>query len=272
MTTFTRIRINPRHRAARHALAFERAHPRHRPTGGGRRVPDGNQQRTLWRLDPGHTVHALYIVSSGYVNAAVIQEQLGAELSDIATCSYDPFLGQLATGQQWRFRLKANPTKNIGSCQPGVRGKRIPITKQDEQIEWLTRQASRCGFHVPINRLDVPRGHRQGFRRRLVHEAGPAGDVAFGHLRRIPGHRRPGSVPWQALITGIGRGRGVRIRPAHHRPGPPIRPRTTCRQEPEMADVPGIKPPPLTSLSRGRRIVCRSCMRSIAWSTATATP
>ncbi|WP_288923315.1 type I-E CRISPR-associated protein Cas6/Cse3/CasE, partial [uncultured Bifidobacterium sp.] len=138
MTTFTRIRINPRHRAARHALASnERIHAIvQRATAAG--SPDGDQQRTLWRLDPGHTVHALYIVSSGYVNAAVIQEQLGAELSDIATCSYDPFLAQLATGQQWRFRLKANPTKNIGSRQPGIRGKRIPITKQDEQIEWLT--------------------------------------------------------------------------------------------------------------------------------------
>lgn len=148
MTTFTRIRINPRHRAARHALASnERIHAIvQRAAASG--SPDANQPRTLWRLDPGRTAHALYIVSDGYVNAAVIQEQFGAELSDITTCSYDPFLAQLATGQQWRFRLKANPTKSIGSRQPGIRGKRIPITKQDEQIEWLTRQASRCGFHM----------------------------------------------------------------------------------------------------------------------------
>ena len=115
MTTFTRIRINPRHRAARHALASnERIHAIvQRAAASG--SPDANQPRTLWRLDPGHATHALYIVSDGYVNAAVIQEQFGTELSDIATCSYDPFLAQLATGQQWRFRLKANPTKSIGS-------------------------------------------------------------------------------------------------------------------------------------------------------------
>ena len=207
MTTFTRIRITPRHRAARHALASnERIHAIvQRATAAG--SPDGDQQRTLWRLDPGHTVHALYIVSSGYVNAAVIQEQLGAELSDIATCSYDPFLAQLATGQQWRFRLKANPTKNIGSRQPGIRGKRIPITKQDEQIEWLTRQASRCGFHVPINRLDVPEviirdsgavSFMRQDRQVTLHSAIFDGFLAIDD----PAAFR------QALITGIGRGRG----------------------------------------------------------------
>ena len=207
MTTFTRIRINPRHRAARHALASnERIHAIvQRATAAG--SPDGDQQRTLWRLDPGHTVHALYIVSSGYVNAAVIQEQLGAELWDIAIRTNDPFLAQLATGQQWRFRLKANPTKNIGSRQPGIRGKRIPITKQDEQIEWLTRQASRCGFHVPINRLDVPEviirdsgavSFMRQDRQVTLHSAIFDGFLAIDD----PAAFR------QALITGIGRGRG----------------------------------------------------------------
>ena len=177
----------------------------------------------------------------------MIQEQFGAELSDIATCSYDPFLAQLATGQQWRFRLKANPTKSIGSRQPGIRGKRIPITKQDEQIEWLTRQASRCGFHIPINRLDVPEV--------IVRDSGA---VSFMRQdRQVTLHSAifdgflaiddPAAFR-QALITGIGRGRGYGF------------------------GLLTIVPVPNPASSRGRRTGCRSCMRSIAWSTVTATP
>ncbi len=88
--------------------------PKHDPVH-----PHTHQPRTLWRLDPGHATHALYIVSDDYVNAAVIQEQFGAELSDIATCSYDPFLGQLATGQQWRFAPARHPRQTHPDHQTG---------------------------------------------------------------------------------------------------------------------------------------------------------
>lgn len=155
MTMFTRIRINPRHRAARHALASsERIHAIVQRTAGV--DPAGTGRRTLWRLDPGRSEHALYLVTDGHVSAAVLQEQLGCDLADIASCSYEPFLGRLATGQQWRFRLKANPTKSLGSREHGKRGRRVPITDQSEQIGWLERQASQAGFHIPINRLEVP--------------------------------------------------------------------------------------------------------------------
>lgn len=209
MTMFTRIRIDPRRRTARHALASnERLHAIvQRATSPESHPTTDTNGRALWRLDPGHSTHALYIVSSGYVNAAVLQQQLGVSLTDIASCSYDPFLDQLSIGQQWRFRLKANPTKSIGSRKHGKRGQRIPITNQSEQIDWLERQASRLGFHIPINRLEVPEV--------IVRDSGPISfmrkerqvtlrSVIFDGFLAID---NPNQLR-KALTDGIGRARG----------------------------------------------------------------
>lgn len=189
MTTFTRIRINPRHRAARHALASnERIHAIvQRATAAG--SPDGDQQRTLWRLDPGHTVHALYIVSSGYVNAAVIRgaarrRTLGhrhMQLRSVPRATrHRPAVAVPAQGesdQEHRLASARHPRQ----------------THPDHQTGRTDRMADPSGVTLRVPRSHQParraRGHHQGFRRRLVHAAGPSGDVAFGHLRRLPRHR-----------------------------------------------------------------------------------
>lgn len=40
--------------------------------------------------------------------------------------------------------------------EPGKRGKRTGIIRAEEQQEWLFHQARRAGFHMPINRLELP--------------------------------------------------------------------------------------------------------------------
>lgn len=42
------------------------------------------------------------------------------------------------------------------SGEPGKRGKRTGIIRAEEQQEWLFHQARRAGFHMPINRLELP--------------------------------------------------------------------------------------------------------------------
>jgi CRISPR system Cascade subunit CasE len=44
-------------------------------------------------------------------------------------------------GQQFRFRLRANPTVKR-------QGKREGLLREEDQINWLIRKSSDCGFHV----------------------------------------------------------------------------------------------------------------------------
>ena len=138
MTIFTRAMIDPRHRLAMRALAsLERMHAIiARATDG-----DTDSSRVLWRLVP---------------DAEILRQELGVGTVDISTCSYEPFLSRLECGQEWGFRLKANPTHSELSGEPGKRGKRTGIIRAEEQQEWLFHQARRAGFHMPINRLELP--------------------------------------------------------------------------------------------------------------------
>lgn len=155
MTIFTRAMIDPRHRLAMRALAsLERMHAiTARATDG-----DTDLSRVLWRLDPGRTRQPsrLYIVSPNVPDAEILRQELGVGTADISTCSYEPFLSRLECGQEWGFRLKANPTHSEPSGEPGKRGKRTGIIRVEEQQEWLFHQARRAGFHMPINRLELP--------------------------------------------------------------------------------------------------------------------
>jgi CRISPR system Cascade subunit CasE len=114
--------------------------------------------RTLWRLDESRAGRfaSLYIVSPEVPSIDVLVSQLGTDPeSGFATSAYEPFLDRLEVRQEWGFRLKANPTKSVPSGEKAVRGKRIPIVKREEQIAWLEKRAAQCGFHLPINRLEV---------------------------------------------------------------------------------------------------------------------
>lgn len=119
---------------------------------------DGGQEgRHLWRLDVrGSHGTRLYIVSEVTPDAGVLRDQLGVSPKDIATCEYEPFLDRLSLGQEWGFRLCANPTKSLPSEVPGVRGTRTGVVVEKEQIAWLKAQGRRSGFHMTIDRMEHP--------------------------------------------------------------------------------------------------------------------
>ncbi|MBT1176072.1 type I-E CRISPR-associated protein Cas6/Cse3/CasE [Bifidobacterium callimiconis] len=156
MTQFTRIMIDPNHRHTRWAMqSLERLHAIVARSVESQGIVDS---RAIWRLDAGRTGKPcrLYIVSGGVPDATVLHEEFGVGPAEIATCAYEPFLDGLSIGQEWGFRLKANPTKSIASGDLSRRGRRVGLVRVEDQLNWLYRKACESGFHMPINRLEMP--------------------------------------------------------------------------------------------------------------------
>ncbi len=66
----------------------------------------------------------------------------------------DSALERMAEGQRLGYRLRANPTRSLPAAPRGengkrARGRRIPITTEAEQIQWLARNGLRYGFELP---------------------------------------------------------------------------------------------------------------------------
>ncbi|RSX51077.1 type I-E CRISPR-associated protein Cas6/Cse3/CasE [Bifidobacterium samirii] len=207
MTQFTRVRVNPRRRHARHALAsLERLHAIiARSVESGR----AGTQRPLWRLDKarGGATLQLYIVSETTPDPTVLRTELDAGAEDIASCAYEPFLNRLNIGQEWAFRLKANPTKSLKNPDGMGRGARVGIWNAEEQLEWLDRRTCEYGFHLTINRLEVPEV--------AVREAGKVEFLRKGSIVTLSSAVYDGILAIDdpelvrgALLNGIGRAKG----------------------------------------------------------------
>ncbi len=67
-------------------------------------------------------------------------ETPGFELKDIL-----PAYLRIREGQTLSFRLRANPTKRIARRNDPMRGKRVELRSQDEQIDWLIRKGHGSG-------------------------------------------------------------------------------------------------------------------------------
>lgn len=209
MTEFTRIIIDPRHRNAARVLSSpERLHAVVARSFDPAQAGSTDTQRVLWRMDEAHgRASRLYAVADRAPDITVLGEQLGVDAAQVSTCSYEPFLDSLERGQEWGFRLKANPTKSHPSGGNSQRGKRFPLTKIEDQLDWMLRKAGESGFHMPINRLEVP-------------------EVMVRETKRVSFNRRGGQVRLtlavyegvlaiddpdllrRAMTSGIGRAKG----------------------------------------------------------------
>lgn len=156
MTQFTRIMVNPLSRHARWAMAsLERQHA---IISRSLDLTHTGEARCLWRLDKGKAgkPSRLYIISDVIPDKKVLHDELDVMEQGMVSCEYEPFLNRLDIGQEWGFRLKANPTKSIPSDGYVRRGRRVGILNLNEQQQWLEKKARECGFHMPINRLELP--------------------------------------------------------------------------------------------------------------------
>lgn len=207
MTYFTRIMIDTRMRRARWVmLSLERLHAIVARSVDPIRQGCG---RMLWRLDEGRNgrISRLYIVSDTVPDARILCAELDVPSKNIATCEYEPFLDKLAIGQEWGFRLKANPTKSCPSPDFSTRGKRVGIVKVEDQLEWLYEKARKAGFHMPINRLEIPEVMVRDSRKVDFSRQGSTvtlSSVIYDGVLAID----DADLFKQALLQGIGRAKG----------------------------------------------------------------
>lgn len=111
-------------------------------------VSDG---RVLWRIDRAENAIHLYVVSPTRPDFTHVVEQAGwPTTSTWATRDYRDLLDDLATGQQWHFRLTANPVRRAMDRQrndPTERGRTTGLDSEG-QLQWLQRKAADHGFEL----------------------------------------------------------------------------------------------------------------------------
>ncbi len=111
--------------------------------------------RVLWRIDRRDHAVDLYVVSPAEPDFTHVVEQAGWPTTTAWTSrKYLPLLDNLTTGQQWHFRLTANPVRAAVDRGEGValaRGKRNGLTEED-QLTWLTKRTEANGFRLGLCR------------------------------------------------------------------------------------------------------------------------
>lgn len=110
-------------------------------------TPAPSEGRVLWRVDRDGPSTVLYLLSPSRPDLTHLVEQAGWPASDAEpwqTRSYETLLARLTVGQEWAFRLRANPVKAAKDI-----GKRVPHVTVDQQIGWLQSRCEGHGFTIP---------------------------------------------------------------------------------------------------------------------------
>ncbi|MEV6321352.1 type I-E CRISPR-associated protein Cas6/Cse3/CasE [Nocardia sp. NPDC051787] len=144
----TRMQINPRRRGARTLLSSPQALHAAVCSGFTDATPT-NEGRVLWRLDTygPHRV-ILFIASPDKPDLTHIVEQAGWPTTQAwDTKPYDRLLERLTLGQQWQFRLTANPVR-AGRREGWSDTKPLGHVTVRQQQQWLLDRAPRLGFRV----------------------------------------------------------------------------------------------------------------------------
>lgn len=214
MTWFSSILINPQKREGRRLLGnrqlMHKAVLQAFPPGS----LEETGQRVLWRLDQDGLKHTLYLVSPVEPDLTHIAEKAGWISQTWSSISYDSFLDRVMTGQEWGFRLQANPVKRE-STPPGIRGKSLPHVTPEQQINWLTQRAGLLGFEIKENsesltgfEVDVTSREDLRFFRKDPHREGKIAQVTlrkvqFDGVLKVTDAESLRST----LVQGIGRGK-----------------------------------------------------------------
>ncbi|MCW5775619.1 MAG: type I-E CRISPR-associated protein Cas6/Cse3/CasE [Phycisphaeraceae bacterium] len=90
--------------------------------------------------------------------------------------------GRLRSGQELRFRIRANPTRRIARPKhgdEGIKGKRVALLREDQQAAWLARKGRErvkgCpgGFELLTREVVEPDGRRCQFPSVNICDEGP---------------------------------------------------------------------------------------------------
>ena len=117
---------------------------------------NNSTNENLWRTDDIGDSKVLIIVSGSSPDIRKIVSEIGvnrakAEINtdnkrQDKTIDYEAFLKHIENGQDWNFRLCANPIEHVKQITIEHRGKIFALRSVVEQIEWLERQGMKCGF------------------------------------------------------------------------------------------------------------------------------
>ncbi|RJQ89102.1 type I-E CRISPR-associated protein Cas6/Cse3/CasE [Amycolatopsis panacis] len=120
-------------------------------------IADGTG-RVLWRVDRAEHRAALFIVSPHRPDLTHLVEQAGWPATDATwdTRDYQPLLDRLDIGQQWAFRLTANPTASRRKAPDSPRSQRFGHVTVAQQTAWLLTRAERLGFTIPVGEHKEP--------------------------------------------------------------------------------------------------------------------
>lgn len=160
MMYLTRMHLNPARRGTRHLLASrQRLHAAVMASVPASESPEG---RMLWRLDEKSPALTLFIASPAHPDLTHLVEQAGWPTTQAwDTREYAPFLGRLALGQQWHFRLTANPVRQVS--RDGKRSQFQAARTPQHAQEWLEKRQETFGFRLLPNGVPGPSdGERMG--------------------------------------------------------------------------------------------------------------
>lgn len=142
---------------------------------GAPRVSD--EGRLLWRLDFSERNHSvfLYVVSIEKPDFTHIVEQAGwPAYAEWETKDYHTLLNKIAVGQQWHFRLRANPVRRAADkskygIEDPLIGKIEGHVTVGQQEQWLLKRSLKNGFRILGSdeglHLTVRERQKQQFRR-----------------------------------------------------------------------------------------------------------
>ncbi|XVV06691.1 type I-E CRISPR-associated protein Cas6/Cse3/CasE [Actinosynnema sp. CA-248983] len=146
----TRFEINPARRAARDLLASpQKVHAAVMFAFPADSTHTG-EGRILWRIDHQGPRAMLYVVSPHRPDLTHLVEQVGRPATQTwDTRDYRPLLDRLANGQEWAFRLKANPVSSRRKTPDAPRSQRFGHVTVTQQTDWLITRTERFGFTIP---------------------------------------------------------------------------------------------------------------------------
>ena len=163
--------------------------------------------RVLWRLDEQAHDPVLYVVSPTEPDLTHLVETVGRpQTQHWDSREYEPFLNRLAKGDQWSFRIVANPVRRGRKSPTSTDTQRFGHVTVAQQTEWFLRQAEKHGFRV-LSACDEPDVAVRG--RRTVRFARKRTSVTLstavfeGRLEVID----PAAIR-AALVGGIGPAKG----------------------------------------------------------------
>lgn len=166
------------------------------------------RKRNLWRIDWLNGTCYLMMLSAEPPECHQLSEQLcNPELEQPwETKAYTPLLERLQEGDQWQFRLSANPVKSSAKDKENQddRGRVHAHVTQEQQNQWLQQRSEKNGFILEENQFNVVRSEWKRFTKGsharqqvTLRMATYEGVLKIHEVQRFK----------EALMQGIGRGK-----------------------------------------------------------------